>query len=99
MIQIEILLFYYKFYSYFVQVLKLRNHFNISDILDYPKRYEIESQLQELVNSVKVPKVTFEVETAIRKLSQSKLKDFDIYRFTDNVSSQIPPKKKNKTKV
>lgn len=71
-----------------LQVLKLGNHFNISDILTYPKRFEIDAQLQELVNSVKVPKVALEVEDAIRKLSQSQLKDFDIDRFVDNVSCQ-----------
>lgn len=69
-----------------MQVLKLKNHFNIADIREYPKRYQVDAQLQELVDNVQVPNISFEVEDAIKRLQQSELKDFDVDKFVDNVS-------------
>lgn len=69
-----------------LQVLNLRNYFDITEILSYPERFEIDVQLQGLVDSVQVPTVNILVEDAIRKLAQSQLKDFDADKFTDNVS-------------
>lgn len=68
------------------QVLKLKNHFNIADIREYPKRFQVDMQLQELVDNVRVPKIDIRVEEAINKLAQSELKNFDVDKFTDNVS-------------
>lgn len=68
---------------------KLKNRFNITDILDFPKRFEIDRQLQDLVDSVQVPKITINVDEAIEKLSQSRLKDFDVDKFVDNLNDQI----------
>lgn len=64
----------------------MKNHFNIADIREYPKRFQVDVQLQELVDNVRVPKITILVEDAINKLAQSELKDFDVDKFTDNVS-------------
>lgn len=73
---------------YFIlKVLNLRNFFDIYEILTYPERFGIKSQLQELVDSVQVPNIEIHVDDAIGKLAQSGLKDFDIDKFTDNVSS------------
>lgn len=67
-------------------MLNLRNFFDIYEILTYPERFGIKSQLQELVDSVQVPRIEIHVDDAITKLAQSDLKDFDIDKFTDNVS-------------
>lgn len=64
----------------------MKNHFNIADIREYPKRFQVDVQLQELVDNVRVPKITILVEDAINKLAQSELKNFDVDKFTDNVS-------------
>lgn len=69
-------------------MLKLKNHFNIADIREYPKRFQVDVQLQELVDNVRVPKITILVEDAINKLAQSELKNFDVDKFTDNVSGK-----------
>lgn len=67
-------------------MLNLRNYFDIYEILTYPEKYLIKSQLQELVDSIQVPSIEIHVDDAIGKLAQSGLKDFDIDKFTDNVS-------------
>lgn len=46
----------------------------------------MDTQLQELVDNVKVPNINILVKDAIEKLSQSELKSFDVDKFTDNVS-------------
>lgn len=67
-------------------MLNLRNYFDIYEILTYPDKFEIKSQLQKLVQSVEVPSIEIHVDDAIVRLAQSGLKDFDIDKFTDNVS-------------
>lgn len=69
-----------------MQVLNLRNYFDINEILSYPERFGIDVQLQELVDSVQVPEIEIHVDDAIKKLAQSGLKNFDVDKFTDNVS-------------
>lgn len=77
--------------NFFFQVLKLRNYFDINDILSYPQRFDIDTQLEELINNAEIQSnvviLSPEAEAAIKKLAQSELKDFSAYRFTDNVSS------------
>lgn len=70
-------------------MLNLRNFFDIYEILTYPERFGIKSQLQELVDSVQVPRIEIHVDDAITKLAQSDLKNFDIDKFTDNVSTSF----------
>lgn len=72
-----------------LQVLKLRNYFDIKEILTYPQRFGVDDQLQGLVDSVQVPEIQIHVDDAIRRLAQSGLKNFDIDKFTDNVSQSI----------
>lgn len=67
-------------------MLNLRNYYDIYEILTYPDRFEIKSQLQKLVQSVEVPTIEIHVDDAIVRLAQSGLKDFDIDKFNDNVS-------------
>lgn len=67
-------------------MLNLRNFFDIYEILTYPERFGIKSQLKELVTNVQVPKIEIHVDDAIIKLARSDLKDFDNDKFTDNVS-------------
>lgn len=66
--------------------MNLRNYFDINEILTYPERFGIDIQLQGLVDSVQVPSIEIYVDDAISKLDQSDLKNFDIDKFTDNVS-------------
>lgn len=68
------------------QVLNLRNYFDIYEILTYPDKYEVTSQLHKLVQNVEVPTIEIHVDDAIVRLAQSGLRDFDIDKFTDNVS-------------
>lgn len=67
-------------------MLNLRNYYDIYEILTYPDRFEIKSQLQKLVQSVEVDSIQINVDDAIIRLAESGLKDFDIDKFTDNVS-------------
>lgn len=70
--------------------MKLRNYFDINEILDYPRKFDIELQLQELIDNVQLQSnieiLSPEAEQAIQKLAQSELKDFAAYKFIDNVS-------------
>lgn len=68
-------------------MLNLRNYFDIHEIKSYPGRFEIEAQLQELVDSVQVGAIEINVDEAINRLAQSDLNAFDIDKFTDNVST------------
>lgn len=67
-------------------MLNLRNYFDIYEIKTFPERFHIDKQLHELVESVQVPPININVNEAITKLMHSALKDFDIFKFTDNVS-------------
>lgn len=68
----------------------MRNYFDINDIMSYPQRFNIDQQLEDLINSAEIPSniviLTPEAEADIKKLAQSELKDFSAYKFTDNVS-------------
>lgn len=71
-------------------MLKLHNYFDINEILTYPQRFDIDIQLQELINNAEIESnieiLSPEAEEAIDKLAQSELKNFALYKFTDNVS-------------
>lgn len=71
-------------------MLKLRNYFDINEILTYPQKFDIDIQLQELINNAEIQSnieiLSPEAEEAINKLAQSELKNFALYKFTDNVS-------------
>ncbi|XP_055325440.1 prominin-like protein isoform X1 [Sitodiplosis mosellana] len=77
------------------KVLNLRNYYDIYEILTYPDRFEIKSQLQKLVQSVEVPSIEIHVDDAIVRLAQSGLKDFDIDKFTDNLNEEITKRNLN----
>lgn len=70
-------------------MLKLKNYFDINEILSYPQRFDIDAQLEELINNVEIQSnveiLSPKSEEAIQKLAQSELKDFSAYKFTDNV--------------
>lgn len=70
-------------------MLELNNYFDINEILSYPQRFDIDVQLQELIDDVEIQSniviLSPEAEDAINKLAQSELKDFASYKFTDNV--------------
>lgn len=74
-------------------MLKLKNYFDITEILSYPQRFDIDAQLEELINNAEIQSnveiLSPEAEDAIKKLAQSELKDFSAYKFTDNVSAVI----------
>lgn len=74
-------------------VLQLSNYFDINTIQDYPARYGINQQLQELVANIELESdieiLSQDAVDGIDKLAQSELKDFQGYKFLDNVSESI----------
>jgi hypothetical protein len=71
-------------------VLHLESYFDINDLKRYPSEFGINNTLNQLVDSISIPKgvVILPVETVdkIRDLSKSSLNNFDSDKFTDNVS-------------
>lgn len=74
-------------------VLQLSNHFDITSIHDYPVRYGISMRLNELVANIQLESdieiLSQDAVDGIDKLAQSELKDFQGYKFLDNVSQSI----------
>lgn len=74
-------------------VLQLRNYFDINTIQDFPAQYGIDQQLNELIANIEVESdieiLNQDAVDGIDKLAQSELKDFQGYKFLDNVSPSI----------
>lgn len=71
------------------KVLNLKNYFDIREILNYPDRFALVTQLEELVNRIQLPRIEIDVEEPIRRLAQSKLRSFDIDKYRDNLNEEI----------
>lgn len=74
------------------KVFHLEKLFNISEIQDYPRRYNIEELLAEIGKGVQIEKVQILDASAtqeIQKMSRSKLSEFDIDKFRDNLNEEI----------
>lgn len=71
------------------RVLHLKNYFDIQDIASFPDRFELVAQLEELVNSIELPRINIDVDEPIRKLAQSNLQTFDIDKYRDNLNEEI----------
>lgn len=70
------------------KVLKLNNFIDIRTIRDFPEHYGITRELAALKEKIKIQSVqilTPEATEDIRALQESKLNDFDVDKFTDNV--------------
>lgn len=71
-------------------VLQLNNYFDITTIQDYPARYGIDRQLEELIANIKLESeieiLSDDAILGIDKLGNSELKDFQGYKFLDNVN-------------
>lgn len=74
------------------KVLKLDNFVNIRTIRDFPEHYGITRELEALKNKIKIDTVhilTPETTEDIKALQASKLNDFDVDKFTDNLTYNI----------
>lgn len=75
------------------KVFHLEKLFNISEIEDYPKRYNIEELLEKLGSNVEITQKVVIMDAAttqeIQQMSRSRLAEFDIDKFRDNLSDQI----------
>ncbi|XP_061501156.1 prominin-like protein isoform X2 [Anopheles gambiae] len=74
------------------KVLKLNNFIDIRTIRDFPEHYGITRELAALKEKIKIQSVqilTPEATEDIRALQESKLNDFDVDKFTDNLTFNI----------
>ncbi|XP_058121237.1 prominin-like protein isoform X2 [Anopheles coustani] len=74
------------------KVLKLHNFVDIRSIKNLPEESGIMGALDELTNSIKIDRVsilTEEAQNDIETLRNSKLNDFDVDKFTDNLTFNI----------
>lgn len=75
------------------KVFRLQKLFNISEIEDYPKRYNIEQLLAEIGNGVQIDNKVVILDAAttqeIQQMASSRLSEFDIDKFRDNLSDEI----------
>lgn len=75
------------------KVFRLEKLFNISEIEDYPKRYNIEQLLQEIGNHMRIENKVVILDAAttqeIQRMAQSRLGEFDIDKFRDNLNEEI----------
>uniref|UniRef100_A0A182NIR2 Prominin-like protein n=1 Tax=Anopheles dirus TaxID=7168 RepID=A0A182NIR2_9DIPT len=74
------------------KVLKLHNFVDIRTINQFPEQYGIERALKLLQDSIQIKQVTILTQQAtddILALKQSKLNDFDVDKFTDNLTYNI----------
>lgn len=71
------------------RVMRLNNHIDIASITDYPKRFEIDQKLNDLIVGIEVQSnvelLSADATEGIEKLTNSKLNDFMAYKFLDNV--------------
>ncbi|XP_052893942.1 prominin-like protein isoform X1 [Anopheles moucheti] len=74
------------------KVLKLNNFVDIDTIRDFPEQYGITRELNALTLKIKINPVqilTPEATEDIKALQASKLNDFDVDKFTDNLTYNI----------
>uniref|UniRef100_A0AAG5DE06 Prominin-like protein n=1 Tax=Anopheles atroparvus TaxID=41427 RepID=A0AAG5DE06_ANOAO len=74
------------------KVLKLHNFVNIQSIGDFPEEYGITRELEALKAKIQIKSVeilTPEAKRDIETLRSSKLNDFDVDKFTDNLTLNI----------
>lgn len=72
----------------FYEVFQLENYYNISEIRTYFQKYKVESLIQDLIKNIQINKVTLLTPDAIEQINQlekSKLNNFDLDKFVDNV--------------
>ncbi|XP_052873725.1 prominin-like protein [Anopheles cruzii] len=74
------------------KVLKMHNFVDIRTIRDYPEDYGITRELEALKDKIRIEPVqilTPEARRDIETLGSSKLNDFDVDKFTDNLTFNI----------
>ncbi|XP_058053748.1 prominin-like protein [Anopheles bellator] len=74
------------------KVLKMHNFVDIRTIRDYPEDYGITRELEALKDKIRIEPVqilTPEARKDIETLRSSKLNDFDVDKFTDNLTFNI----------
>lgn len=75
------------------KVFRLDKLFNISEIEEYPKRFDIEKLLGQIGNNVQIDSRVVILDPAttqeIRRMASSRLAEFDIDKFSDNLNDEI----------
>lgn len=75
------------------KVFRLEKLFNISEIEDYPKRYNIEELLAQIGSNVHIENKVVILDAAttqeIQRMANSRLAEFDIDKFRDNLNEEI----------
>uniref|UniRef100_A0A336M8P2 CSON006738 protein n=1 Tax=Culicoides sonorensis TaxID=179676 RepID=A0A336M8P2_CULSO len=73
-------------------VLGLDKIYDVSEIQDYPNKYQIDAKIKKFVENIKIPPISLmtpETEESIIALGNSALNDFDEYKFLDNLTKNI----------
>lgn len=74
-------------------VFRVEKHFNISQIEDFPKKYGIDSKLNELADNVQITStvkiLSDDARREINQLARSNLNDFAAYKYVDNLTKNI----------
>lgn len=73
-------------------VLGLDKIYDVAEIQDYPNKYQIDAKIKKFIENIKIPPqklLTAETEESIIALANSPLKDFDEYKFLDNLTKNI----------
>lgn len=75
------------------EVLRLHDHFDISDIRDFPTKFNINKTLSDLVENINVDTnivmLNEKDKEKILKIADSALKDFDPDKFVDNLNENF----------
>lgn len=75
------------------EVFRVENRINISQIEEFPKKYGIDTKLNELADNVvinsQIKILSDDARREIRQLSKSALNDFAAYKYVDNLTQNI----------
>uniref|UniRef100_A0A6B2E6D3 Putative conserved secreted protein n=1 Tax=Phlebotomus kandelakii TaxID=1109342 RepID=A0A6B2E6D3_9DIPT len=75
------------------QVLRLQNFMDITEIREYPKKYNIDGLLNDLIKSIEVESnlviLNSEARAEIEKLAKSELNNFPAHKFQQYLSDDI----------
>ncbi|XP_063700533.1 prominin-like protein isoform X2 [Culicoides brevitarsis] len=73
-------------------VLGLEKIYDVNDIQDYPNKYSIDAKINKFIENIKIPPQTLlteDTKKSILELAESPLRDFDEYKFLDNLTKNI----------
>jgi prominin 1 len=74
-------------------IFRVENHIDITQIADFPKKYNIDAKLNDLANNVAISSqvkiLSDDARREIRNLSKSELNNFASYKYIDNLTQNI----------